>query len=360
MSFRNTPFGPVFHDENALAALDSVFNECKEKGVKVFFLVDENTHEKCLVRLLPELPSLGEYELLEIPPGEDSKSIEVVAQLWSALAELGANRHSLLVNVGGGMITDLGGFVASCYMRGIHFAQVPTSLLGMVDASIGGKTGVDVSGIKNLAGAFATSIGVFLIPDFIETLPERELKAGFAEMLKHGLIRSATHFVELTEVGYNGLNQRPDLIRASMSIKLDVVEADPNESTIRKELNFGHTLGHALESHFLQKGGDEVLLHGEAVAHGMWLEVEISALLGYLDRNTAADIQAQLDRYFGRLEMTESEWNLVTSWLKYDKKNKDESPRFILLKDLGEAIVDCSVDLDLLHQAFSNWQNLNR
>lgn len=354
MNHRDTKFGSIYNTEEALIAFDALLSEAKASSSKVFFLVDENTHEQCLTRLLPELPNLGEYELLEVPPGEESKSIEVAAQLWSALAELGANRQSILVNVGGGMITDLGGFIASTYMRGIRFCQIPTSLLGMVDASIGGKTAVDVAGVKNLVGAFAACEGVFLIPDFLETLPERELRSGFAEMLKHGLIRDASHYSDLIRTGFEKVT--PDQVRASMNIKLDVVESDPLEAGARKELNFGHTLGHALESHFLEAYPHDPLLHGEAVAFGMWLELELSVLSGLLDAEIAKAIQSDIASIFGRLALPESEWESVTSWLKYDKKNTNHSVRFVLLENVGKAVIDCSVDPSLIRRAYENWQ----
>ncbi|GGH66532.1 3-dehydroquinate synthase [Phaeocystidibacter marisrubri] len=354
MNHRDTKFGSIYNTEEALIAFDALLSEAKASSSKVFFLVDENTHEQCLTRLLPELPNLGEYELLEVPPGEESKSIEVAAQLWSALAELGANRQSILVNVGGGMITDLGGFIASTYMRGIRFCHIPTSLLGMVDASIGGKTAVDVAGVKNLVGAFAACEGVFLIPDFLETLPERELRSGFAEMLKHGLIRDASHYSDLIRTGFEKVT--PDQVRASMNIKLDVVESDPLEAGARKELNFGHTLGHALESHFLEAYPHDPLLHGEAIAFGMWLELELSVLSGLLDAEIAKAIQSDIASIFGRLALPESEWESVTSWLKYDKKNTNHSVRFVLLENVGKAVIDCSVDPSLIRRAYENWQ----
>lgn len=357
MNYRETKFGKVYHSEDALIALDQQLGELKNSGVVVFFLVDENTHENCLSRLLPELPSLGKYELLEVPAGEESKSAEMALQLWSAMAELGADRKSVLINVGGGMITDLGGFLASTYMRGIRYFNIPTSLLGMVDASIGGKTGVDVGNIKNLAGAFTFSDGVFLIPDFLETLDDRELRAGFAEMLKHGLISDSTHLAEIVECGYEGLASKPELIRRSMDIKMDVVEADPKESGLRKILNFGHTFGHALESYALENYPQDPLLHGEAVAFGMWVEAELSFQKGLLTKEDTRWIQAYIDAEFGKLELPEKEWDSVLSWLKYDKKNTAGSIRCSLLEKIGKATFDVEVSEAEFMQAFSTWQN---
>ncbi|KAB2810293.1 3-dehydroquinate synthase [Phaeocystidibacter luteus] len=340
MNFRETKFGNVYANEQALSELDSLLGLYSESESLVFFLVDENTHEKCLVRLIPELPSLGKYEILEVPAGEESKSIEVVYNLWTSLSELGADRHALLVNVGGGMITDLGGFVASTYKRGIEFAHVPTSLLGMVDASLGGKTGIDVEGAKNLVGTFASTKGVFLIPDFLETLPERDTLSGFAEMIKHALISSEDEWKRISKSNPLTLWEQPDVVRDSMKVKLDVVEDDPKEAGARKHLNFGHTFGHALESFFLDSNPENPLLHGEAIAHGMWMEVEASVMTCGLSRETANEIQALIDETYPAISIDESKYEAVLEWLKFDKKNSGGSVRFVLLEKIGKPVRD--------------------
>lgn len=343
MNFRETKFGNVYANEQALSELDSLLGLCAKSESLVFFLVDENTHEKCLVRLIPELPSLGKYEILEVPAGEESKSIEVVYNLWTSLSELGADRKALLVNVGGGMITDLGGFVASTYKRGIEFAHVPTSLLGMVDASLGGKTGIDVQGAKNLVGTFASSKGVYLIPDFLETLPKRETLSGFAEMLKHGLITSEAEWAKVSNSNPLTLWENPDVVRDSMKVKLDVVEEDPKESGPRKHLNFGHTFGHALESYFLEANPDNPLLHGEAIAHGMWMEIEASVMTCNFDRKVASEIQSLIDELYPEISIKESEFEKVLEWLKFDKKNSGGAIRFVLLEKIGKPVRDCDL-----------------
>lgn len=353
-NYWDTKFGPVYANEQALSELDSFLGHYKERGSKVFFLVDENTHENCLVRLVPELPSLGEYEVLEVPPGEESKSIEIVYHLWSSLLELEADRHSVLINVGGGMITDLGGFVASTYKRGIDFANVPTSLLAMVDAAIGGKTGIDVGGAKNVAGTFSSSKGLFLIPDFLETLPERETISGFAEMVKHALI-SGSSWEAISAMSPLELWSRPDEVRASMQVKIDTVESDPLESGPRKYLNFGHTFGHAIESHFLSTQPESPLLHGEAIAIGMWLEVELSVYAAGLDRSIASKIQEFLVNTFPKPELPESSWDDLLLWLSHDKKNKGGIPQFVLLENLGKPTLDHELSSDQLKMALHAW-----
>lgn len=352
MNYRETKFGNVFATDDALLALDAALRECKGRGAVVFFLVDEHTHELCLPRLLPELPSLGTYEILEVPAGEESKSAEMALQLWAAMAELGADRRSVLISLGGGMISDLGGFLAATYMRGLSSILIPTSLLGMVDAAFGGKNAVDVGGIKNLAGTFSSSDGVYLIPDFLETLPEREIRAGMAEMVKHGLITDPGHFANLRAITPEELVTHPWLIRDSLNIKISVVEQDPLESGLRKTLNFGHTFGHAIESHFLTQG-EKALLHGEAVAAGMWLETELSVLKGLLDRSVADDIQSVLESLFGRLVLDEEDYPNILRWIRFDKKNRNSVVKFVLLKSIGQTEIDVEADdvqlMEVLH-----------
>lgn len=352
-NYWDTKFGPVYANEHALSELDSLLGEYANRGAKVFFLVDENTHEHCLVRLVPELPSLGEYEILEVPPGEESKSIEIAYHLWNSLLELEADRHSLMVNVGGGMITDLGGFVAATYKRGIEFAHVPTSLLAMVDASIGGKTGIDVGGAKNVVGTFSESKGVFLIPDFLETLPKRETVSGFAEMVKHALI-SESNWSDIAKLSSENLWENSDAIRSSMKVKISTIEKDPKEKKERKFLNFGHTFGHAIESHFMTQAPEAPLLHGEAIAIGMWLEVELSKQVG-LDSSTAAKIQEFIVDTFPSENLPEDIWDSLLEWLAHDKKNKGGIPQFVLLENLGKPSLDHELSSDQLKAALQAW-----
>lgn len=353
MNRLETTFGPVFAGEDALLQLNAALEAQKEAGNLVFFLVDENTHENCLSRLIPELPGLGKYELLEVPAGEETKTVDIAAQLWSALNELGADRNSMLVNVGGGMITDLGGFVASTFKRGIPFLHVPTSLLAMVDASLGGKCGVDVGGIKNLVGSFSPASGVFLIPDFLETLPERDLKSGMAEMAKHGLITSMKHFYSVVEANPKRLYEDGDLLRDSMRIKMDVVNQDPHESGLRKTLNFGHTLGHAVESHFLETSNP--LLHGEAIWIGMWLETQLSSKLGFLSEEEALPILSNLRKWAPNQPLPA--FPALEAWMVYDKKNTGSVIKFALLKHPGEATWDCVCSQQQITEVVEAWND---
>src|SRR5690606_38544696 len=262
---------PVYFQE-IFTTLNDVLGQ---KGYQsVFFLVDDNTHEHCLPLLLSEIHENILIEIIEIPAGEESKAIEIAVQVWETMSETQASRKSLMINLGGGMITDMGGFIASTFKRGIDLINIPTSLLAMVDASVGGKTGIDLNGIKNLIGTFAMPELTLIHPEFLQTLPEREFRSGLAEMLKHGLIHDKNHWLELIEIENFDFISIDYLIEKSVKIKQEIVEKDPFENGIRKILNFGHTIGHALESQLLQT--ENPLLHGEAISVGMMVESILS------------------------------------------------------------------------------------
>lgn len=320
----------------------------------VFFLVDENTHEYCLPALLGELIHLGEYEILEVPAGEESKCIEVITNLWITLAEANADRNTLLINVGGGMITDLGGFLGSTYKRGIRFWHVPTSLLAMVDAAWGGKTGIDVNSIKNLVGTFLEADEVFVYPPFLETLPERELRSGYAEVLKHGLINGA----ELLNEALAAWNNRDfsTIIERAAEVKANIVDGDLFEQGLRKRLNLGHTLGHAVESYFLEKG--EAILHGEAVAAGLLMECWLSNRLLGLDHASFDAIVRDFRAIFPDLYWLDKDDVPILYWLQYDKKNQDGTQRYALLKGVGDCVENIPVALEDSAAALAWYRNL--
>ena len=217
---------------------------------KIFILVDENTHNHCLPILLPNLETDAPFEVIEIEAGEENKNIGTATQLWEIFSEMEADRKSLLINLGGGVVTDLGGFVASTYKRGIRFINLPTTLLAMCDASIGGKTGIDHQYLKNVIGTFALPEAILFYPKFLDTLKFEELRSGFAEMLKHGLIADEKHWNDLISLEKIAPQFIEPFIQRSMEIKQDVVSKDFREQNIRKNLNFGHTIGHAVESLF--------------------------------------------------------------------------------------------------------------
>jgi len=317
---------------------------------KIFFLVDENTHEHCLPLLLADLPDLGEYEILEIEPGEENKSLEVAANLWLSLAELGTERNDVLINVGGGVVTDLGGFVAATYKRGMPFINVPTSLLAMVDAAHGGKTGIDLANAKNLIGLIVNANAVYSQASFLETLPKNQLKSGFAEMLKHGLIADAQHWENALE-SFPTITE--ELINRSAEIKLEIVAQDPTEKGKRKLLNFGHTLGHAIESYLLEN--ERPILHGEAVAAGVIIEADLSRNFAQLSNNDFVEIEKKIDSIFSRISLQSTEIDEILAWLKFDKKNKGGKNKFTLLNSIGSAVYDVEIGLDDVKLGLQNY-----
>lgn len=300
---------------------------------KTAFLVDSNTHVNCLKKL-GGLKQLKEAEIIEVDPGEDSKSFEVVANLWQCLMEFEFNRNDVLINLGGGMITDLGGFTAGTYKRGMPFVHIPTSYTAMVDAALGGKHGINFGGAKNQVGVFMQPYLTVICPSFLNTLPTRELNAGYFETLKHALIRDADFWQEIQEGA--DLNDAI-FLKKSADIKLEVVTRDPSEKGIRKTLNFGHTIGHALETFYA--GG---LLHGEAIGYGMLVEVEISRISGFLSKSEAAEINAELRSRLNQLP-TKPQMEPLLHLMKMDKKNESKNINFSLLNGIGSCQINNEV-----------------
>lgn len=342
------PSPNIFVGPGALDRFDDWLGKAGSAYSAIYFLVDANTAEHCLMRLVAALEQLPEFEMLEIPAGEEQKSWEVAGQLLTALAELGADRRALLIALGGGVVTDLGGFVASIYKRGIDHVLVPTSLLGMTDAAIGGKNGVDLDGAKNLAGVFCHPRALVVWPDFLDTLPEEFIRDGRAESIKHGLIADAAFWEELKsgEKAWTATQ-----VERSMAIKTDICAVDPLERGKRKLLNFGHTVGHALESHMLQNGTPWG--HGRCVAAGMCVEVELSVEILGFPAEKRDEVNGCLIHRFGLSELKETTFSQWRSWLSYDKKNAEGQWRFVLLKDVGEAKYDQPVTPEQLDRAWT-------
>ncbi|WP_419870876.1 3-dehydroquinate synthase [Chryseobacterium sp. CT-SW4] len=305
---------------------------------KIFILVDENTHEYCLPVLMGNLETLTAFEILEIEAGEEMKTIQTANQLWEILTEMQADRKALVINLGGGVITDMGGFVASTYKRGIQFINIPTTLLSMCDASIGGKTGIDLMNYKNMIGTFTFPEKIFVYPKFLETLPFKELRSGFAEMLKHGLIADKKHWENLIQLN----KLEPEVvfphIQQSMDIKQNVVEQDFHEKNIRKTLNFGHTIGHAIESLCLEQGNP--ILHGEAVAAGMICEAHLSYLENLITKEDSKVIIENIQRYYPYLEISDFSDEDICKLLLNDKKNVESKINFSLLSGIGSSVYD--------------------
>lgn len=317
----------------------------------IFILVDENTHDDCLPQFMAQISGNYRFEIIEIASGEINKTIETCVGVWEALSELGADRKSLIINLGGGVLTDLGGFVGSTFKRGIHFINVPTTLLAMVDASVGGKTGVDLGALKNQIGVINQPKMVLVVPDFLNTLEERQITSGFAEMLKHGLISDSAYWEQLKKA--DSIADLKEHILASIAIKNEVVLQDPTEQGLRKILNFGHTLGHAVESYFLEHEKKETLLHGEAIAIGMILEAYLSHKLTGLDLESLNDIKTTFLSHYNRVVFEDQDLKAIEELMKYDKKNAHGNINFVLLKRIGEAQIDVIVPSELILEAFA-------
>jgi len=305
----------------------------------LFILADENTTQHCLARLVTLVPKLAEAEVIELESGEENKTIETCLQVWRVLGELGADRHSLLVNLGGGVVSDLGGFVASTFKRGISFVNVPTTLLAQVDASTGGKTGVDLDGLKNEVGVFADPLELYIFPPFLQTLNRREMMAGFAEALKHGLIADAEYWSFLCGINPADDSAWENIIRRSIEIKLQIVQQDPKEQDLRKALNFGHTVGHAVETFFLE-GASVSLLHGEAVAVGMICEAYLSYASAGLAPEMLDQVTTYLLNHYAPVTLDPLADHRLLELMRHDKKNSKGEINFTLLETIGRAAVN--------------------
>ena len=324
---------------------------------KIFLLADKHTNECCTPIVLSLLATDIPLEIIEIEAGETHKHIDTCTQVWYALSELGADRKSLLINIGGGGVTDLGGFVASTYMRGIPFINIPTSLLAMVDASVGGKTGVDLGALKNLVGVINNPKGVVIYPDFLATLPTEELRSGMAEMFKHGLISDEAYWHKMCNLSELTEAHLGSLIYESVVIKNEVVTQDPTEKGLRKTLNYGHTLGHAIESYCLQNPNRERLLHGEAIAIGMVLATYLSVKELGFSMEKCNEVKAVLGEYFRKKEFMYEEITDICQLMRFDKKNVGGNVHFVLLEAIGKPKIDCIVPYEEIYKAFEYYLN---
>jgi len=307
------------------------------KYTQVFVLTDEHTGKFCLPYLQERLVKNPDFDLIEISAGEESKSIDFCVGIWRNLIDFGADRNALLINLGGGVVTDLGGFAASTYKRGIDFVHVPTTLLSQVDASVGGKTGIDIFNLKNIIGTFTQPKAVFIEHAFLSTLPERQIRSGLAEMLKHGLIADASYWSLLQNSDLE--NPDAELVKHSIEIKNKVVIADPTERGLRKILNFGHTIGHAIESYSLDND-ENPLTHGEAVVAGMICETWLSHQKAGLPVDKMHAIIDFLLSLYGKYEINENCYPFLNNIMKKDKKNVNGKINCSLLSQIGECVID--------------------
>ena len=340
---------PIFFGSQAYEKLATFVQE--KNYSRIFVMVDEHTHEFCAAYFLQQFPA--EVELIEISAGEENKHLHTCLHVWEALSELGADRKSLLINLGGGVVTDLGGFVASTFMRGIDFINIPTSLLAMVDASVGGKVGVDLGVLKNQVGVINNPKMLLIDVAYLATLPPEELRSGLAEMFKHGLIAERTYWEQLTQLSRLSPEDLEGLIYQSVVIKNTIVEQDPCEQNLRKVLNFGHTLGHAIESFCMDSPTHPRLLHGHCVALGMMLATRLSQQIVGLPAQTATQIQKVLSEYFPWVDFSQQDITQIIALLRFDKKNTHGQTNFVLLEEIARPVMNVQVSPEQFRHAFT-------
>ncbi len=326
---------------DSLKLLNRYLKNTLFSNARFFILVDENTFEFCLNDLVSIVEPLQEAELFEIPSGESQKALSTAENLWTALQESEADRNAVIVNLGGGVISDLGGFVAATYKRGIRYINIPTTLLGMVDAAIGGKTAVDLNQHKNHVGAFYHPMVTCIYPSFLKTLSLRELKSGAAEMIKTALLSKKEFWEALRQMPIEKAAQNQKNIREAVVFKRQIVEQDFEEQNIRKILNFGHTIGHAIESYSLRS--EMPLLHGEAVALGMLAELFISIEKLDFPKEEYKEIFDYITQNYTFPKYFSAEIDEILSFLKNDKKNFSGKINACLLRKIGVPAIDVEI-----------------
>jgi 3-dehydroquinate synthase len=300
---------------------------------RVAVIVDKNTRKFAYPRIKDLVPK---HLLIQVNEGEEHKNIDTCIHLWSKFTEAEFDRHALVINLGGGVIGDMGGFAAATYKRGIDFIQVPTTLLAQVDASVGGKLGIDFQGFKNHIGAFTLPKAVLIDPIFLETLSERELRSGFAEVIKHCLIRDAAKWQVIRRLELQDM-PLPELIQHSVEIKKAIVMEDPTEKGVRKILNFGHTIGHAVETFYLER---ERLLHGEAIAVGMICEAYLAYARNLITEAELGEIEEFLFSVYGSVPLSPEDFSAIAALAAQDKKNRGSKIYAALLQGIGSAVYD--------------------
>ncbi|KVV15763.1 3-dehydroquinate synthase [Flavobacterium sp. TMP13] len=346
---------PIHFNEKAYEALNNHLQE--HKYSKIFIIVDTQTNEFCLPEFLPLLATEISLEIIEFDSGEINKNIDTCIEIWKVLTELGADRKSLIINLGGGVVTDLGGFVASTFKRGLNFIHVPTTLLSMVDASVGGKTGVDLGNLKNQIGVINVPTMVLIDTNYLQTLPQNEMRSGLAEMLKHGLIYDKKYWEQFLDLNAIDFADFDALIYRSVEIKNEIVKQDPTEKNIRKALNFGHTLGHAIEGYFLENENKTTLLHGEAIAIGMILESYICLDKKLITEQEYQQIKQTIQNIYTDVDFEEADIDPILDLLIHDKKNEYGLIQFALIDGIGKIIINQSVENALILEAFKDYKS---
>lgn len=345
----------IYYSQNGYNYLNELL---KAKNYsKIFILTDTNTNEHCSAVFLSELATETQIEIIEIEAGETHKNLSTCTELWNILIEFKADRKSLIIGLGGGVITDIAGFVASVFKRGIDFINVPTSLLGMVDASLGGKTGVDLGNLKNQIGTITNAQMVLIDFRFLDTLPDEEIRSGYAEMLKHGLIQDRKYWEKLSDFRNIDLTELDQLIIRSVEIKTKITSEDLSENGIRKALNYGHTLGHAIESYCMTNSEKPTLLHGEAIAIGMILESFLSFKKRLISAEDYLEIKSVLKEIYPFVKFDKKDIEAIIELLSFDKKNEYGKILFVLLDQIGTIKIDQQIENELIFSAFDDYNS---
>ncbi len=359
----NTSKYPVLIGDGILEQLRKRLKESRKLKPKLFILTDSNTNRFCLPELLKHIPELEDAIVFTVDTGEEVKSLRTAEYIWKELVSHQADRSSLLINLGGGMVTDLGGFVASSFHRGIDTIHIPTSLIGQIDAAIGAKTGVNIDALKNQVGSFYAPKGVYVWPGFLKTLPVEQLRSGIAEVAKTALIRDEQFWRWLSRKSLQKILEIPfsenfwkELLLKTIRIKLEIVRHDPFERNQRQLLNFGHTIGHAIESLALRR--ETPILHGDAVAAGMLCEGFLSVQRTGLDPLQMAEISNWIIRGFGKLPLLQEDEAVRMDMMQHDKKNRQQKIRFTLLTGIGKGKINQVCSPDLISDAFGKYYTL--
>ncbi|MEZ5082300.1 MAG: 3-dehydroquinate synthase [Bacteroidales bacterium] len=347
----------IFIGNDIFETIRSYLHQYEFKENKIFVLVDENSRKYCLPRLMSNIQLLQEVHIIEIAAGEEMKTMGTCNTIWNELSAHGCDRNSVLINLGGGVVSDLGGFVASTFKRGIRYINIPTSLLAMVDAAIGGKVGIDLNGIKNQIGLFSNPQVVFIIPDFVDTLPERQIRTGFAEIVKHSLIYEKQYWEELSQKNFKDITNWKEMIDWSVEIKNYYVTEDPLDTGFRKVLNFGHTIGHAVESYSLHND-ENLLSHGEAIAIGLICESYISHKHTNLPKDQLDVIVHYISENFSHYPLQTDKFEAILENMAHDKKNNGDNLNFTLLTSIGNTLINQFIDVSLVKESLLFYQNL--
>ena len=324
---------------------------------KVFLATEETVNNLWISKYDDFFKAYGIKKVV-IPAGENNKKIESVAKIWEFLSKNGGDRKSLLINIGGGMLTDLAGFAATTFKRGIDFLNVPTTLLSQVDASVGGKTGINFAGFKNESGTFKEPVAVIINTDFLKTIDYENFISGFAEMIKHGLIYNPQHLKELEEFDFDNIDydHLQKVIRDSVNVKEYFVANDPTENNIRKALNFGHTIGHAFESYAWEQ--NRPIQHGHAVAYGIIAELYLSVKKCSFPTEDFQHLTNWLINLYGKFEISETDFDALFELMTHDKKNEAGRINFTLLSETGKIEINQNCERELIYESLVHYVNL--